>query len=101
MGGMKLAAQELGVIDGSFCVESERLEFREPLAKTIDFQCPSGLVGFLAVLRQGRCFAQSVEFVVEACGFGGRSRWRFNGVAGLGEEPVNARDASTRAEAFF
>jgi hypothetical protein len=31
----------------------EWLERRKSLAKTIEFQGPAGLVGFLAVLRQG------------------------------------------------
>lgn len=61
---VKLAAQEFGGVDRGFRMEGKRLEFRESLAKTIDFQGPAGLVGLLTVLGQGRCCAQSVEFVV-------------------------------------
>ena len=53
MGGVELATQELGGVDGVFGVEGERFEFQESLAKAIDFQGPAGLVGFFAVLGQG------------------------------------------------
>ena len=62
---MELAAQELSVVGGRFGVEGQWLKLSKSLAKAIDFHGPACLVCFLAVLRQGCCFAECVEFALE------------------------------------
>ena len=101
VGRVEFATQELGVVHGGFGVEGERLELQESLAKTIDFQGPAGLVGFLAMLGQGCGLAERVEFAFEFLTVGGRMWGWLCCVTRVSEESVDTRDATSTAEAFF
>ena len=99
--GVKLTAQELGVIESCFGVEREGLELRELLTQAVDFQGPAGLVCLFAVLREVCGCTECFDFVLESSNIRGGSWWRNRWGAGASEQPVDAGYAPARTETLF
>ena len=99
--GVKLAAQELGVVDGCPGVEREGFELGEFLTQAVDFHGPAGLVCLFAVLREVCGCTECFDFVLESSNIRGRLRRRCRCGAGGSEKPVDAGDAAAGTEALF
>ena len=66
VGGVELAAQQLGVVEGGLGLECERLECGDLLAEVVDFGGPAGLVNLFAVVSELDGFAEGLQLALES-----------------------------------
>ena len=67
MGGIQLAAQELGGFERARGLGGERFQDGDALAELIDFEGPASLVHLFAVFSELGALAKGTDFALELC----------------------------------